>query len=211
MRLDRDAIPFVTALALPAAVLAASGRRGAAAPVAAAAVAVGAFFRDPDRRCDTVAPDPDEVVAPADGIVMVAGAAEAGVAPPGDWGQVSIFLTLADVHVNRAPYGGVVVRTDHRPGRYLAAFRAASGRDNERTEIWLAGPRGRTVVVRQVVGLLARRIVLRARLGATLRAGERIGLMRFGSRMDVFLPPDCTVLVSRGERVRGGETVIARW
>lgn len=211
MRFDRDAVPFVAALAVPAAVLTAAGHRRAGASVALAAAAVGAFFRDPERPCDLAAAHPDEVLAPADGVVMVAGPGEAGLAPPGVWNQVSIFLNLADVHVNRTPYGGVVTRTTYRPGRYLAAFRAASGTENERTEVWLAGAGGRTVVVRQVVGLLARRIVLRTRPGATLTTGERIGLMRFGSRMDVFVPTDCTVLVGRGQRVRGGQTVIARW
>ena len=106
---------------------------------------------------------------------------------------------------------GRVVRTEYRPGRFAAAFTGVAATDNERTEVWLAGDGGRTVVFRQVVGVLARRIVLRVGEGAQLRAGQRIGLMKFGSRMDVFVPRDCTVVVERGDRVRGGETVIARW
>ena len=168
------------------------------------------FFRDPDRRCDVVRAPADDVLAPADGLVVVAGDPEPGVAPPGDWQQVSIFLSPVDVHVNRSPYRGTVTRFDYRPGAFLAAFRERSSLDNERSEIWVVDG-DRQIVFRQVVGVLARRIVTRTKVGAHLDTGERMGLMKFGSRMDVFVPPDCTVLAARGDRVRGGETVIARW
>ncbi len=220
LRLDRSGWPFVASFAVPAALLAARGRWRWAVPVAALAGYMSFFFRDPDRSCDVAvtaeadqgtAPDPDAVLAPADGVVVVAGDPEPGVPPAGDWRQVSIFLSPVDVHVNRSPYGGRVTRTSYRPGRFLAAFRDAAAAENERTEIWLDAAAGRTIVFRQVVGFLARRIVLRVSAGDRLHAGQRIGLMKFGSRMDVFVPRDCTVVVSRGDRVRGGESVIARW
>jgi phosphatidylserine decarboxylase len=172
------------------------------------------FFRDPDRRCDTQPPAPDEVLSPADGVVMVAGAPQDDVAPEGDWQQVSVFLSVVDVHVNRSPYSGEVVESSYRPGSFLAAYRKESAHRNERSELWLRnsdGPTTRTVVFRQVVGVLARRIVTRTAPGRRLATGERMGLMKFGSRMDVFVPPECTVTVRKGQRVRGGETVIARW
>ncbi|MGI8532312.1 MAG: phosphatidylserine decarboxylase [Geodermatophilaceae bacterium] len=209
--IDRDGWPFIAAFALPALLLAAAGRRAAALPPGVLAAAMALFFRNPDRSCDHLQVDPADVLAPADGNVVHAGRPEPGVAPPGEWQQISIFLSLLDVHMNRSPYLGHVTRTDYRPGRYLAAFRPGAATENERTEIWLADGPERTVVFRQVVGLLARRIVLRAAVGDRLRTGQRIGLMKFGSRMDVFVPPDCTVLVDKGDRVRGGETVIARW
>ncbi len=168
------------------------------------------FFRDPDRNCDLVPAPKDDVVAPADGLVVVAGDPEPDVAPPGDWQQVSIFLSPADVHMNRSPYRGSVTRCDYRPGTFLAAYRERSSLDNERSEIWLRDGE-REVVFRQIVGVMARRIVTRTQVGAHLDTGQRIGLMKFGSRMDVFVPRDCTVIAARGDRVRGGETVIARW
>jgi phosphatidylserine decarboxylase len=172
------------------------------------------FFRDPDRPCDTEPPAPDDVLSPADGVVMVAGEPQEGVAPKsgpeGDWQQISVFLSVVDVHVNRSPYHGEVVESSYQKGSFLAAYRKESAHRNERSEIWLRDG-DRTVVFRQIVGVLARRIVTRTGVGHTLATGERMGLMKFGSRMDVFVPRECTLLVSKGQRVRGGETVIARW
>jgi phosphatidylserine decarboxylase len=141
---------------------------------------------------------------------MVAGEPQPGVAPEGDWQQVSVFLSVVDVHVNRAPYRGRITDYSYRPGSFLAAYRKESAHRNERSELWLRDG-DRTVVFRQIVGALARRIVTRVEVGAEVAAGERIGLMKFGSRMDVFVPRECAVTVTQGQRVRGGETVIARW
>jgi phosphatidylserine decarboxylase len=158
------------------------------------------------------------VLSPADGVVMVAGQPQEGVAPEpapeGDWQQVSVFLSVVDVHVNRSPYSGEVVESSYRKGSFLAAYRKESAHENERSELWLRNGEGagaRTVVFRQIVGALARRIVTRTGPGQRLATGERMGLMKFGSRMDVFLPPECTIAVRKGQRVRGGETVIARF
>jgi phosphatidylserine decarboxylase len=218
MRIDRAGWPFITGPLLPAALAALARRRWAARwlvwPFLALSAYMTLFFRDPDRRCDTVPPDPDDVLSPADGVVMVAGTPQEGVAPDGEWQQVSVFLSVVDVHVNRSPYRGEVVESSYRKGSFLAAYRKESAHRNERSELWLRdgeGPGARTVVFRQIVGVLARRIVTRTGPGQRLATGERMGLMKFGSRMDVFLPPECTVTVTKGQRVRGGETVIARW
>jgi phosphatidylserine decarboxylase len=217
MRIDRAGWPFITGPLAPAAVLAAAGRATgrrwpgrAAWPFLALSAYMALFFRDPDRRCDREAPDPDAVLSPADGVVMVAGEPQPGVAPDGDWQQVSVFLSVVDVHVNRSPYRGEVVESTYRRGSFLAAYRAESAHRNERSELWLRDG-GRTVVFRQLVGVLARRIVTRVGKGDRLATGQRMGLMKFGSRMDVFVPPDCEITVRKGQRVRGGETVIARW
>jgi phosphatidylserine decarboxylase len=163
------------------------------------------FFRDPHR----VAPPGDGLVlAPADGRVMVAGRADSLAAPPGAWQQVSVFLSPLDVHINRTPVGGRVTRVAYTPGRFLAAFRREAAHENERNELWIDTGR-HTVVARQVVGVLARRIVCRIAEGATVVAGERFGLMKFGSRMDVFLPLEARLAVREGARVRGGESIIA--
>jgi phosphatidylserine decarboxylase len=217
MLIDRAGWPFLAVPLGPAAVLTALGRvtdrrwtRLAAWPFLGLSAYMALFFRDPDRRCDREPPAAEEVLAPADGVVMVAGEPQPEVAPEGDWKQVSIFLSVVDVHVNRSPYRGHVASTSYRPGSFLAAYRKESAHRNERSEIWLQDG-DRTVVFRQVVGVLARRIVTRVRPGDQLATGQRMGLMKFGSRMDVFVPRSCTVPVTVGQRVRGGETVIARW
>src|SRR3569833_3715103 len=217
MRIDRAGWPFLAVPLGAAATLTAlgrlSGRRWArfgAWPFLGLSAYMALFFRDPDRRCDVVPPTSDEVLSPADGVVMVAGEPQPGVAPEGDWQQVSVFLSVVDVHVNRSPYHGEVTEYSYRKGSFLAAYRKESAHRNERSELWVRDG-DRTVVFRQIVGVLARRIVTRVGVGAQVAAGERMGLMKFGSRMDVFVPRECTVTVTQGQRVRGGETVIARW
>jgi phosphatidylserine decarboxylase len=217
MGIDRAGWPFITGPLAPAALLTAAGRAldrrwpvRLAWPFLALSAYMALFFRDPRRTCDVETPEPGTVLAPADGVVMVAGEPQPGVAPEGNWQQVSVFLSVVDVHVNRAPYRGEVVESSYRKGSFLAAYRKESAHRNERSELWLRDGE-RTLVVRQIVGVLARRIVTRVGKGDRVATGQRIGLMKFGSRMDVFLPPECTLAVRTGQRVRGGETVIARW
>jgi phosphatidylserine decarboxylase len=163
------------------------------------------FFRDPDRR---IAAGPDDVLSPADGRVMIAADAEPEAAPPGTWHQISIFLSPADVHVNRIPVSGVVTRVVRVIGMFLPAYRPEAASRNDRTEIWIERA-GQTVICRPVVGILARRIVCRVTEGQRVAAGERYGIMKFGSRIDLFLPPGSTLLVRVGDRVQGGLTRLA--
>jgi phosphatidylserine decarboxylase len=163
------------------------------------------FFRDPDR---TVTQAEKAVLSPADGRVMVAGAPTGSEFPAGSWEQVSIFLSPMDVHVNRMPVAGRVTRVRYHPGRFLPAYRADAGDLNEYTEVWIDHG-GQTIVVRQIVGILARRIVCRTREGDQVQAGDRFGVMKFGSRMDVFVPKGTETTVKVGDRVVGGVTVIA--
>ena len=205
MRLDPAGLPFVAGALGLAVVSAAAIGWALAVPFVALAVLFAFFFRDPER----VSPgDADAVLAPADGRVVVAGAAVAAAAPPGTWQQISIFLSPTDVHVNRIPISGRVTKVSFCPGRFLPAYRDDATTENERSEIWIDHD-GRTVVARQIVGILARRVVCRAATGTDVRAGERFGIMRFGSRMDVFVPEAATLTVKVGDVVRGGETVIA--
>jgi phosphatidylserine decarboxylase len=163
------------------------------------------FFRDPNR---TVTTTPAAVLAPADGRVMIAGIAISPAQPPGRWQQISIFLSPTDVHVNRMPVGGRVTKVEYHPGRFLPAYRSEAGELNEFTEIWVDHGE-QTVVFRQIVGILARRIVCRAREGDEVKAGDRFGVMKFGSRMDIFVPVTAALNVGAGDRVIGGVTVIA--
>ena len=163
------------------------------------------FFRDPERLVGSL---PDSVVSPADGRVMVAGACVEAAAPPGHWQQISIFLSPMDVHINRVPASGRITSVAYLPGRFLPAYRPEAATENERSEIWIDHG-GQMVVARQIVGMLARRVVCRAKPGDEVRAGDRYGVMKFGSRMDVYLPPSAEIRIKVGEMVRGGETVIA--
>jgi phosphatidylserine decarboxylase len=205
MKIDRAGFPFIAAAVVPAAGLVAARRYGWATSLAVLGWFFAYFFRDPDRQ---VPPGRDLVVSPADGRVMVAGPAEDGASPPGRWTQVTIFLSPLDVHINRSPVEGRVTRIEYRPGRFLPAYDVRAN-ENELNEIWVDAD-GTTVVFRQVVGILARRIVCRIEEGQRIGRGERIGLMKFGSRMDVFLPPDVELQVIVGETVTGGETILAR-
>jgi phosphatidylserine decarboxylase len=204
MRIDRAGLPFIAAALVPAAFLAAARRYSLAAPLAALGGFMAYFFRDPERQ---IPQEPGAVVSPADGRVMIAGPSDGRWAPPGSWKQITIFLSPMDVHINRTPVAGRITRVDYRPGKFLPAYDEGSN-DNELNEVWV-DYNGQPVVFRQVVGILARRIVCRVREGQVLERGERVGLMRFGSRMDVFLPVAARLHVSVGDRVVGGETVLA--
>jgi phosphatidylserine decarboxylase len=163
------------------------------------------FFRDPDRHSNAPA---NAVLAPADGRVLVAGPAVPDAAPPGAWQQISIFLSPIDVHVNRVPVSGRVTRVSYVAGKFLPAYRPDAAASNERCEIWIDHA-GQPIVARQIVGILARRVVCRVKMGAEVKAGDRYGIMKFGSRMDIFLPLSARICVTAGALVRGGETVIA--
>ncbi len=206
MRIDAAGFPFIIG-ALVVAALAGVATTWAAVPFLLLAAFFVFFFRDPSRTPPARAEGDAVVLSPADGRVMVAGAAEAA-APPGAWQQVSIFLSPMNVHVNRMPASGRVGRVTYTPGRFLPAYRPDASTVNERSEVWIDHG-GQTIVARQIVGVLARRVVCRAKEGDEVRAGDRFGIMKFGSRMDVFLPPSARIVVQVGAVVRGGETVIA--
>ena len=203
--IDPAGWPFVLGAAIMAVVAGALGGWIFAAPLAILAVVFLFFFRDPERQPHAAF---DDVLSPADGRVLVAGPAVAGAAPPGAWMQISIFLSPMDVHINRVPVSGRVTLVTYTPGKYLPAYRADAATVNERCEISIDHG-GQMVVSRQVVGLLARRVVCRVKAGAEVQAGDRYGVMKFGSRMDVFLPLGAEIRVRVGEMVRAGETVIA--
>ncbi len=199
----REGWSFVLPAAGAACILALLGWWPVAAVFAIAAVAFLGFFRDPER---TAPRTPGALVAPADGRVMAIVAVDDRWVGPAV--RMSIFLSPLDVHVNRAPMAGLVRAVDRASGRFLAAYRPEASEENARCAVAIEGDAAR-VVVRQIVGVLARRIVCRARVGDKLEAGERFGLIRFGSRTDLIAPRGSDVRVTVGERVRGGETIMA--
>jgi phosphatidylserine decarboxylase len=162
------------------------------------------FFRDPNRALPA---DPNAVVSPADGWVLEV-VDEAFDGRPGR--RVSIFMSLWDVHVNRAPVAGRIQQVEHRPGRFYAAMRGRASAENEQNVVRLAAGRG-PVVVKQIAGWVARRIVLWKPEGSFVERGERLGMIRFGSRVEIWLPSEARVLVRPGEHLRGGASVLAEW
>jgi phosphatidylserine decarboxylase len=205
--MHRAGLPFVGASLAVAAV----GRRNRWLRGAglAAAAANAAFFRHPPR----VAPTrPGVVVAPADGLVCLIEEA----VPPAELGlaatplpRISIFLSVLDAHVQRAPIGGEVVAVVHRPGKFVSAELEAASADNERNSVVIRTPDGVDVIAVQIAGLVARRIVCEAKVGDKLPIGETYGLIRYGSRLDTYLPAGSNVLVIKGQRALAGETVLA--
>ncbi len=195
--------PFIFPPAAAACILGWVGWWPAAAVMGAVTLCCLGFFRDPDRTAPSM---PRAVLAPADGRVMRV--AEIDDAWVGRAVRVSIFLSPLDVHVNRSPVAGLVEKVEYAAGRYLAAYRDEASELNERCTLVLQGESYR-VGVKQIAGVVARRIVCRARQGDKLQAGERYGLIRFGSRTDLVVPEGTEIRVRVGDRVKGGETVMA--
>jgi phosphatidylserine decarboxylase len=195
MRLDRAGWPFVFGLAAFTLVSCVFAPRLAALGAVLLAFTVN-FFRDPDRRPPH---DPGALVSPADGKIIRA-----------DGTRISIFMNVFDVHVCRSPVAGRVTSVAHAPGRFLAAMKDEASEHNERTAVVLQTPDGSSVRFVLVAGLVARRIVCRVAEGRVLQEGERVGIIRFGSRVDLDVPAGATVAVGVGDRVVAGESVVAR-
>ena len=159
------------------------------------------FFRDPDR----LAPAGAEIVSPADGKVVDLSECEFDGLPVC---KLSIFLSIFDVHVNRSPLSGVIRKIQYSPGKFLAAYRPESSVENEQNTVWIDGERY-SVVFKQIAGLIARRIVFDKKVGDRVACGERVGLIKFGSRVDLFMPLEMLPCVKVGDRVHAGSTVLA--
>ncbi len=168
------------------------------------ALFVFSFFRDPERVIPT---EPDAVVSPGDGRVVVV-TEEENAGRPGK--RVSIFLAVWNVHVNRSPATGTIAKMEYRPGKFLAAMRERASVENEQNVFTLTTEAGE-MVFKQIAGVIARRVVSWKKAGEKVARGERIGLVRFGSRVDVWVPKEAEILVKVGENVKGGSSMLARW
>ena len=158
------------------------------------------FFRDPEREI----PQGDHAVSPADGKVVA-------VKPMGDGPiRISIFLSPLDVHVNRTPIAGTITRVDYTQGKFLVASRPEASSENEQTTITVKGADGVEVTFKQIAGMVARRIIFNKRVGDTVTMGERVGLIQFGSRADIFFGPEWEIGVKPGERVWAASTILAK-
>jgi phosphatidylserine decarboxylase len=162
------------------------------------------FFRDPER---VIPSDPAAIVSPADGRVLeVVDEQFAGRAGK----RVTIFLAIWNVHVNRTPLAGKITRIEYKPGKFQMAMKKSASAENEQNIVYLETERGQ-VIFKQIAGMIARRVVLWKKSGDSVARGERIGIVRFGSRMDVWLPPDTEITVKPGDHVAGGSSVLGRW
>ncbi len=160
------------------------------------------FFRDPER---TIPTTPGALVSPADGKVTSVGLVNIEGRP---WNRISIFLSVFNVHVNRTPLGGTIRNVEYRKGKFANAMGAASAEHNEQNIVTVEGE-GQIVIFKQIAGLLARRIVFTKQVGDTVARGERVGLIKFGSRVDVLFAPEAAVQVQLGSIVKGGSSVLA--
>lgn len=197
MSIRSAALPYVLPAAVAAALLGAAGYLWFALAAAALAVSLGAFFRDPSRQSDS---SPECVLSPADGRVVGAATDRGGA-------EIAIFLSVFNVHVTRAPMDGELIEWERIGGGYAMAFRE-SATHNARHRVAFATPRGK-VELSLIAGAVARRVVPFVFPPTSLRRGERIALIKFGSRAELRLPPGYVAVVSVGDRVRAGETIVA--
>ena len=202
----REGWPFVGgASALAAVVIVLAGLWGL--PVLILPAFILYFFRDPER---TAPNDPRAIVSPADGKVVEIRDLQEDRYLHAPVRRISIFLSIFNVHITRVPYSGVVRGLHYRPGKFLIAFHEKASEENEQNAVVLETAGSGKLMFVQIAGLIARRIVCRIREGEQALKGERYGLIRFGSRMDVYLPLSYAITVRKGDRVKGGETVIGR-
>ena len=200
----KEGIPFITVFLVPGLVFLALGWWIAAGACLLLAAFMAFFFRDPRRDCPV---DDRIVVSPADGRVVAAARVDERVGDSPT--QISIFLSPLDVHINRSPIAGEILDVAYKPGAFHVASRDIASIENEQNVVTVRGVK-LTIVFRQIAGVLARRIVLWKKKGDRVAMGERVGLMKFSSRMDVILPAEVDVLVHKGDRVVGGVSVLGR-
>lgn len=201
----REGLAFVLPPALLAALLAGLQLYVPAAAAGVLAVFFAGFFRNPQRRAPEV---PRAILSGADGRVMGIAEVEEPRFLKGRAARVSVFMSVVDVHVNRAPVAGAVLEVVHTPGRFVPALRAESAAVNEQNALLLETRQGHRVLMVQVAGILARRIACWVGPGDRVARGQRVGVIRFGSRLDLYLPPESRVVVRVGEHVRGGESIV---
>jgi phosphatidylserine decarboxylase len=171
-------------------------------------IAITGFFRDPERQAPM---GEGLVVSPADGKVVSIAKIKGDPPLLDNATRVSVFLSPLDVHINRIPVEGKIAKVTYQRGKFLAAYKEEASRRNEQNALSIVDSKGRTLGVVQIAGVLARRIICHAKPGDQLARGDRFGLIMFGSRTDTYLPEGCQVEVTEGQRVKGGETVLARF
>ena len=207
MRIAKEGYRFVFSSALLALLALIVGWKWVALGLGLITLAFAGFFRDPER-----SPPEGEglILSAADGKVVSIKKIEGNKVPEGGGTRVSVFLSPLDVHINRAPIRGSVEEVTYRKGRFLAAFKEEASSSNERNALRIVDSQGRRLGVVQIAGILARRIVCYVKPGDSLERGQKLGMIMFGSRVDLFLPERSRVEVVQGQKVKAGESVIGR-
>ncbi len=203
----REGIPYIAAAAFSTLIAAILGYSVLAFPLLFVTLFIWHFFRDPQR---VFCAAPNDVASPADGNIISVKRVENTLFIDKPRMKISIFMSVFDVHVNRIPLTGEVKGLFYKKGSFMAANFAQASVENEQNWMWIQTESGRDLVMSQVAGLIARRIVCWPSIGDRVLQGERFGMIRFGSRMDVYVPEDSEILVSQGQHVYGGETVLCR-
>ena len=208
MRIAREGYPLIFIAVILTALAFLAGWMALGIILGLIGIAIAGFFRDPERQAPV---GEGLVVSPADGKVVTIAGVKGDPLFLGSATRVSIFLSPLDVHINRTPVEGKIAKITYQPGKFLAAYKEEAAQRNEQNALSIVDSKGRTWGVVQIAGVIARRIICRAKQGDQLARGERFGLIMFGSRTDTYLPEGCRIEVTEGQRVKGGETVLARF
>ena len=200
-----EGLPFIIAAGVLTLVLSGFCFLKTAAFTLAVTLFIAWFFRNPERKIPT---DRSAVVSPADGKVIKIEEARRDDLASGSFLKISIFMNVFNVHVNRIPYSGTIKLIRYTKGRFISANLDKAAAENEQNAIVIAMDKGREIITVQIAGLIARRIVCWIKEGMPVAKGERFGLIRFGSRLDVYLPPETSITVKLGDKVRSGETIL---
>ena len=208
MRIAKEGYPLIFTAAILTLLAFLAGWTPLGITLGLVGIAIAGFFRDPERQAPA---GEDLVVSPADGKVVSIAKVKGEPALTDSATRVSVFLSPLDVHINRTPVEGKIANVTYQRGKFLAAYKEEASRRNEQNALSIVDSKGRTLSVVQIAGVMARRIICHAKPGDQLARGERFGLIMFGSRTDTYLPEGCQVEVTEGQRVKGGETVLARF
>ena len=203
----REGIPYILAAMFSTLITAVLGWAVVTLLLLAATLLIGHFFRDPERVSSA---GENDIVSPADGCVISAKSVRSTRFTNKPAVKISIFMSVLDVHVNRIPISGTIEGMLYRKGRFMAANLVQASEENEQNWLWIKSDSGADIVVAQVAGLIARRIVCWPEVGDRVVQAERFGMIRFGSRVDIYVPEDSEILISEGKHVYAGETVLCR-
>lgn len=206
--LAREGYPFILASIFVTIITWLVGLQAASWFSLALTIFVVSFFRDPER---DIPAEPDAVISPADGRIIIAEKIFEDRFLKQDALKISIFMNVFNVHVNRVPASGKVLGVFYNPGKFFSADKDKASLENEQNALLIEADNGKKFVVNQIAGLIARRIVCYAKQGDSLEKGKRFGMIRFGSRLDVYLPVDCNVNVKIGDKVKAGSSILAYW
>ena len=208
MPFDKEALPYVITFTILVLMASFVGLQRTALVLLLIGLCIAAFFRDPQR---AIPSSPNIIVSPADGkVVEIAEHEHFSLAPNQEFTRISIFLSVLNVHINRSPIAGKLTGYGYHPGKFMMAFHPKASLDNEQSHLLITADDGTLIGVKQIAGWIARRIVTRVKVGDTLARGQRFGLIRFGSRVDIFLPPSAQLRVKVGDTVTGARDILAQ-